>query len=165
MSQQNLQLNSVEGAKRNCPIIAGSLILGVVITAGIIIPDKIIEKPIVNPSSVLFELVFAGVCFLAAMIVPNFMAKSILSKNKPSKDEDYPNAYQTQMIIRLALLEAAAFTNIFGVTSENYPWTLGIIIGLILTMILFFPTPGRIDAWIKQKKELAEFPQQDADSN
>ncbi|MBL4883080.1 MAG: hypothetical protein JKY95_00915 [Planctomycetaceae bacterium] len=164
MSQQN-QGTSLEAAKRVCPIIAGALILGVVITGGFILPDVLAEAPTGDQSDVSFAAGFAGVCFIAAMIVPNLMAKVVLANNSIKEEYRYPGAYQTRMVVRLAILEAAAFRNIFGVNSDNYPFTLGIVFVLLLTMIAFFPTSGRIDDWIKKKKELAGFPQQDAEFN
>ncbi len=165
MSQQNIQLVSIEQAKRVCPIIAGALIMGVVVAGFAMVPFDVFAKPPSGQTISLIMAAMAGVCFLASMIIPNIVSKTILSKFSEEQEKAYPTAYQTQMIIRLALLEGPAFANLVALPSERNPWSLGIVVWLIMTMILFFPTPGRIDAWVKQKKELADFPQQDADFN
>lgn len=165
MNQQNIQLVSIEQAKRVCPIIASALIMGVVVAGFAMVPSDIFAKPASGQMISLIMAGMAGVCFLASMIVPSLVSRLILNKFSADEQSAYPTAYQTQMIIRLALLEGPAFANLVALSSERNPWTLGIVVWLIMTMILFFPTPGRIDAWIKQKKELAEFPQQDADFN
>ena len=165
MNQQKIQLVSIEQAKRNCPIIAGALIMGVVVAGFAMVPFDVFAKPPSGQTISLIMAGLAGVCFLASMVIPGIISRTIINKFSGEQEKAYPTAYQTQMITRLALLEGAAFANLVALSSERNPWSLGIVVWLIVTMILFFPTPGRIDAWVKQKKELADFPQQDADSN
>lgn len=160
----NGQEMTVEQVKKVGPILAASLILGVLSAGVVLVPMDIFQQP---PQGQMISLIMAGlagVCFLASMIVPNIISNSMLGKSSAVEDKRYATVYQTQMIIRFALLEGPALANLIALSQEGNPWSLGIIIWLVLTMILFFPTPGRIDAWIKQKKEFANFEQQDADS-
>ncbi len=165
MSQKNIQLISIEQAKRVCPIIAAALILGVIVGGFVLVPLDVFTQPPNGQTLSLIMAGIAGVCFLAAMVVPGIVSQSFLKHFLVDEQKAYPTAYQIQVIVRLALLEGPAFANLIALSSERNPWSLGIVLWLVGTMILFFPTPGRIDAWVKQKKELADFPEQDADFN
>ncbi len=160
MSRKRIQPISASQVKLVCPIVASALIMGVVLAGFAIVPFDIFAKP---PSGQMISLIMAGmagVCFLASMVVPNIVSQAAInsiSGESDNQEQRYATVYQTQLIIRLALLEGPAFANLVALSMERNPWSLGIVVWLIVTMILFFPTPGRIDAWIKQKKELADF--------
>ena len=160
MSQQT-QLITIEQAKKVCPIIATAMIGGVMIAGFVMVPMDVFNQP---PKEQMLTMVLgamAGICILMSMFIPNIVAKSLITKNSSKGDKAFAAAFQTQMIIRMALLEGAAFANFSALSSERNPWTLGVIVWLLVTMILYFPTPGKIDNWIQQKKELADLNQQD----
>jgi len=160
---QKIQKISVNQLKRISPVIAVSLIAGVLMAGFLLVPMDVFQNP---PTGQVISLVMAGmagICFVLSMIIPGLIARTTLSSQDSVEDSTYAGVYQTELIIKLALLEGPAFANLVALSQERNPWSLGIVVWLILTMIIFFPTPGRIDVWIKQKKELAIFEQQDAD--
>ena len=57
------------------------------------------------------------------------------------------------MIVGLALLEGAAFFNIIAYMIAGHIWSLGIVAGLVVIMLLSFPTRGRVAFWIEDRMQ------------
>lgn len=65
----------------------------------------------------------------------------------PRADEVFvalAGTYQVELIIKVALLEGAAFYNIIAYRVEQQPWTLAIIAALLVFILMQFPTRSRI---------------------
>ncbi len=61
--------------------------------------------------------------------------------------------YQTTLIIRLALLEGAAFMGVLAYLQEAQPWALGLVAVALAMMALSFPTRGRAQAWLDSQAD------------
>ncbi|MBR9801660.1 hypothetical protein GYB59_08155 [bacterium] len=141
-------------------IIAAGLVGGVVtfaIVATTMAPPAPKEPDVVS-------LVMAGVgafTFLASFIIPGLISGAMLQqlqqKGTAGDEQQLLQVYQTRMIMRLAMLEGGAFANLVAYMTQGQQWSLIIVAWLVATMLMFFPTPGRINNWIQQRKELLQF--------
>src|SRR5262249_15847899 len=61
--------------------------------------------------------------------------------------------YQTRMLIRAAPVEGAAFLNLIAFLVEGQAFSLGIALGLLLVLILQFPTRDGVERWIETQRE------------
>jgi len=147
-------------SKKPAIIIAISLISGMVtfaIVATITAPPAPKELDVIS-------LVMAGVgafAFLASFIIPGLVAGALLQqlqqKGTAGDEQQLLQVYQTRMIMRLGMLEGGAVANLFAYMTQGQQWSLIIVAWLVATMLMFFPTPGRINNWIQQRKELLQF--------
>jgi hypothetical protein len=64
--------------------------------------------------------------------------------------------YQTQMLIGAALLEGAAFANLAAYMIEAQIMSLAIAVGLLIGMLVDFPTLASVGAWIKRQQRLLD---------
>jgi hypothetical protein len=64
--------------------------------------------------------------------------------------------YQTQLIIRLALLQGCAFYLVIAYLQEGSPLILGAAVAFVTTMALHFPSRARVDNWVDGQAELAQ---------
>jgi hypothetical protein len=55
------------------------------------------------------------------------------------------------MIIKLALLESAAFFNVIATVVEHNWWSLGLAGLLVGWMLTNFPTRSRVERWIAEQ--------------
>ena len=72
----------------------------------------------------------------------------------PCSDEAllaFAPVYQMELIIKLALLEGAAFMNGVAYLVEIRWWSLAAMGALLAVMCLKFPTKGRITTWIERR--------------
>lgn len=98
------------------------------------------------PSGTVVSLVavaFAAIAFVAHLVISKIMARQGGSRQSPGYAD-----YQTQMIIKIALLEGAAFFNIIATIIEHNWWNLGIAGLLVGWMLANFPTRNRVEHWI-----------------
>lgn len=147
-------------SKQTAMIIAAGLIGGVVTFA---IVATTMAPPAPNEPDI-FSLVLAGVgafTFLASFVIPGLVTGAMLQqlqqKGTAGDEQQLLQVYQTRMIMRLAMLEGGAFANLVAYMTQGQQWSLIIVAWLVATMLMFFPTPGRIDNWIRQQKELLQF--------
>ena len=61
--------------------------------------------------------------------------------------------YQTTLIVRLAMLEGAAFMALVAYLLEAQPWVLGLVAAALALMALGFPTRGRAQAWLDSQAD------------
>jgi hypothetical protein len=159
-----------DGAVVTMQIIAGAMIAGVAVF-GIIAAAQGLSQPPDPEQMPLVSYFGAALTFFliaAAAIAPSMIARA--SRQKPmsgrsdaraakqSEERDLPSygTYQTMLIVRLALLEGAAFVNLVAVLNEHQWWSLALAGLLLLIMVVCFPTRGRIEAFVRQQRELAE---------
>ena len=139
-------------------LIAGSLVMGVVIflVVAIVILGAL-EKP---PEGQMISLIAAGFALMAivlSFVVPAAMGESAVTGGErpdaiqAGTTEAAAGQFQTRMIVRLALLEGAAFFNIVALFLEHNRWTLGVIGVLVLFMLFAFPTRTRLEHFLENR--------------
>jgi hypothetical protein len=100
---------------------------------------------------------FTAAALAAYVIVPRFVEagwrRQALGRLQPGGErvEQEPAAlfaaYQTLLLVRLALLESAVFLNLTAYLVDETAWTLAQAVLLVVGMCLHFPTRSRILAW------------------
>src|SRR5262245_10085241 len=94
-------------------IIHGALCFGTVSTAVILVAIANPGPPPVPPMLTWFGVAFAVFCLLQSLVVPYFIDSARRRRVAAGQSADDPDswwtAYQTRLIIALALLEGAAF--------------------------------------------------------
>jgi hypothetical protein len=60
----------------------------------------------------------------------------------------FAQLYQTQLIVRCAILEGAAFFCLVSYMIEQHALGLVAVVVLLLIMLTNFPTPSRVETWI-----------------
>lgn len=156
--------HSTPAPPMTCMIIAFALIMGVVTFAAVVgvglNQPALPAQPDDNPFLSIGAAGIATVLVVLSIFVPTMVASQTLEKLKdrgyPVAEEELLPVYQQKMIIRLGLLEGAAFMNLVVFMTEQQQWSLGIVGLMVVIMIVNFPTPGRIHDWIKEQKELLE---------
>jgi len=134
-------------------IIAAALPLGVIVFALVaVVGIGALAQP---PSGNIVSLVgvtFAAGAFVAHLVLPNLIAPRAATAQQHLPDELKPyGVYQLRMILKLALLEGAAFLNVVAAMIEHNWWSLGIAGLLVGWMLTTFPTQGRVERWIAER--------------
>ena len=108
--------------------------------------------------------VLAGLAVVGRAIVPPLMLRHFMqqisqgtwqsfgSRNRPmptTAEEQLMMAYTTITIVSCALLEGAAFANVYAYQVEQHWASLTIACGLVGLMLLHFPVRSRVDSWIE----------------
>jgi hypothetical protein len=76
---------------------------------------------------------------------------------QPSADRAaWYGLYQTQLIIRLGLLEGSALYLIIAYLQEGSPLILGAAVTYLTAIALHFPSRARVDNWVDTQAELAQ---------
>lgn len=162
---------------RTTQIIAGSLIAGTVVFLTVVLFLVHVQGQGNAPAMELPILSLIAAFMLATLVpvsilLPRFMSQSSLGQLaagtwKPPEGV-HPAAfgtvtdklmaiYQTTLIIRLAMIEGAAFVGLVAYMQEAQPWILGLVVAALAFMVLSFPTRGRAQAWLdRQADKLAE---------
>ena len=140
-------------------IITGAILTGPVIFLAIVLLTSG-DQPPQDPS-----LAYIAAAFAAVMIFTHFLIRlrpnpSALPESKrggnfdPFSDEVFAAiapTYQTELIIKIALLEGAAFFNIIAYQWERQWWSLAISALLLALIAIQFPTVSRIQERIKNQ--------------
>jgi len=134
-------------------IIALSLPAGVIVFAMIaVFVVGALNQPPTGMLISLFAVGFAFVAFVMHLVMPQLIARrsSLLQMTVREAQRPYM-VYQAQMIVKLALLEGAAFFNVICLMVEHNWWSLGIAGLLVGSMLTQFPTRERVERWIAQQ--------------
>lgn len=144
-------------------IIAGGIIAGAgafLAVAVMIRGDGLAHPPAESPM-VTYVLIALGALFiLACQIVPGIVTSSgrerILQSSSGRGDEPLLALYQTQLIVGLALAEAAALLAIVAYMVEGQ--TVSLIAGFIFMgfLVAQFPTQRGVDAWLAEQAEMLQ---------
>ena len=135
---------------RTMQIIAAALVLGPSVFAAVVL----MSFP--GGSDVLELLGKIGLGFAAVTIVVSVIVPGMIGKLKEgSSTQQYLEVYQTRLIIKLALLEGAAFINIVALQAEQSWWSLGTAGFVVILMIAGFPTQSKIEFWMQAQKEMS----------
>lgn len=155
MQEHNHPVNAVP-----CMIIALSLIAGVAVFGTI---ATLLEFPGAGQGDGTISVLMAGVgvtAFLLFLGIPPLVAsgqiKQWKQEGKPIDEVRLAQVFQLKLILGLALLEGGAFANLVAYMIERNHWSLYIVGGLLMTMVAQFPTPSRIEDWVRHRMELLE---------
>lgn len=99
---------------------------------------------------------FAVIAFVMHLVVPGAVAASVLKQGSTSAANGVgalAAAYQTRHIVKLAILEGAAFFALVAGIMEHHPWTLAIAAALVLVMLAEFPTQTRLNHWMESRQD------------
>lgn len=143
---------------RETQIIAAALIAGAATFVGIAV---VIVQVVGNdpaPTGMIVSLVMAGMTL--AEIVPFFLIPGQLERSPQLLQFGPPgegltghhSLYRGQLIIRLALLEGACFMNTIAYIIEHNWWSLAIVGGLLLIMLMMFPTRTRVEHYVESRE-------------
>ena len=145
--------NSPEQTVRVMQMIAGALAFGVVVFAAISVLafGALSEDPDGQLVSLL-AAVMTVVAFVGHMVVPNLTVQQALAEADPDDAASLYGVYQTQMIIRLSMLEGMAFFNIVACIMEHNWWSLALAGCLVVWMLMAFPSRGRVEQWIEAQR-------------
>ena len=151
---------------RTMQIIAFALITGVVVFLGIACFQVFIQRdgqPIRQgnelPMLSLMALAMLIGMGTASILVPFAMTRSALQrfgaaprpKDQESEVITLLNIKQTSMIVSMALLQGAAFFGCIALMIEARPFTLSIVGTAIVSMVIGFPTLGRVRTWVSNQ--------------
>lgn len=152
-------------------ILAGAMIAGVtfflVIIVAVLRSGKLFADDLWSVTDVLVILGLGMAAMLAVMsfLVPRLVAAGAIRQlGKPDPKERAPEGwegwspraprllpvYQTSLILRLALLEGAAFFNLIVFMLKGNALALLAALVLIALMILSFPIESKIRDWIER---------------
>jgi F0F1-type ATP synthase membrane subunit c/vacuolar-type H+-ATPase subunit K len=104
----------------------------------------------------LLAAVVAGMLFVAHLVVPGMVGRSVLTADVRADDAKLMGVFQAQLLIRLALLEGAAFLNLVVFLIEHNWWSLAIAGGLVFWMLSLFPTRTRVAHWMEDQRALRD---------
>ncbi len=160
-----------EGRLRTMRIILGAMCVGVVSVAGIMIWQRQAEP---LPAPELPLLTFAALGFAAFMAVFSVALPVFLQANwrrqlrQPqgppaagpapalSPEDAWWLRYQTRLILQAALLEGAAFFQLIAYRLEGLAVSLGVAAGLLICLLMLFPTRAGVERWVATQRDLAE---------
>jgi hypothetical protein len=108
-------------------------------------------------------IAFAAVDSIASAVVPGISLAAARRKlaEEPRRPEGDPSPRwyglcQTILILRIALLEGAAFGLLVAYLLEGRLWTALLALVLLAAVAAHFPTRSRVDAWVERQRSLAE---------
>jgi hypothetical protein len=165
VSQSEQRLPSEQVPFQSAQIIVGALIFGTLVFAMIAFFAANVQGNAVDVIAYI-AVGFAVMELIVSFVVPAVVARKGLQDLRQKGSEisatEFFGVYQTQLIIRGALLEGAAFFCCIAYMSTGIWWTLATALGLMVILALFFPTRGKFDDWVREQREQGAF---DANGN
>jgi hypothetical protein len=151
------EATSVQQHLRVLQIICASLIGGVLIFGGFVLLQPP-QPPATEPVMAFVGAGFAAVGVMTWLLLPMLIDRAAAKRVAQTPQEDgrpAPEAvaaalmpqYHGRKIMSMAVLEGAAFMNLVAYWLEHLRWSLAIVGGLVLLMIVSFPTRGRLHNW------------------
>jgi hypothetical protein len=160
MSERDERSPSETVPFRTVQIIAGALIVGPLIFAVIAFLSGQGQQP-GDPTIGYIAILFSVIALFASFFLPTKVAKqnsaSLGSQGTDLSMMQLFGVFNTQVIIRAALLEGGAFFCCVAYMSSRLWWTLAMALGLLSVIAIFFPTRGRFDDWVREQRELRAF--------
>jgi hypothetical protein len=156
---------------RTMRIILAALCVGVVSMAGVMIWQR---QAAPMPPPDLPILTFAALGFAAFMAVvsgalPVFLQAAWRRQMRPppgphpaGAEPDVSSAgawwdrYQSRLILQAAPLEGAAFFQLIAYFIEGLPVSLAVAAGLLICLLMLFPTRAGVERWVATQRDLAE---------
>lgn len=145
----------IDATVRILRIITVALVMGVVAFGLYVVFGSNALNPAQPPAGPsMISYLAAGFALMMAvlhLVIPNLVAKQAVSKSNGSQ-QALLGAYQVKTIFALALLEGAAFFNLFALMSEHQLWSLAIVGGLVVCMLARFPTRYMVENWLQPER-------------
>jgi hypothetical protein len=143
---------------RTMQVIAGALITGVLLFAAITVilgawnqPEQEGVIKYVGIGLILAETI--PFVIVPQIITPDRLAQTFENQSRRLNPVDLLlQTYQTRMIVRFALVEGAAFLNLIAFMTEHAKWSLAIAGGLVLVMLVIFPTRTKVAHWLEAEQ-------------
>lgn len=142
-----------------CQIIAGALMMGVIMFAGVTVAIHLSNPPQPGGNKDSFMFMVA-VVFLVFDLIARFIVLKVMDRNMAQKladreseqliPEDILGAYQTRLIVSLALLEGVAFFCLVAFMIEHRWESFGLAVFLLLMMAANFPTENKFRNWVRK---------------
>jgi hypothetical protein len=140
-------------------IICAGLVSAVLIFAGFVLLQPA-KAPASEPTLSYVAAAFAAAMLVLSLVMPLVIDRMAASRvprhmgNGGRPDVDAVAAglmpqYQTRKIVSMAVLEGAAFMNLAAYWLDRADWSLALIGGLVLLMLLNMPTHERVRTWAK----------------
>jgi hypothetical protein len=159
----------VTTAVRTSQIIAGALMMGV-ITFGVIAVVIAWNKPPGDPLLPVIAVAFAAIVIPVRFGVSASLVSSsrthIGNEVRGGRLQDSSRiagqlygAFQTRMIVGMALLEGAAFFNLVAYMISARWWNLAAAGVLLLLLAAMFPTKNKLEQWVHDQLQLMEIEQ------
>ena len=156
------QTETFEGSVRSVQIVAGALMAGVLVFFGVVLVSTggdifgTQTPEIVGILGVLFGFIAIVNQFIIPKVIAGAQLRQIASDGFNERDEVaklnlISGVYRGQLIVGLALLEGAAFLNLVGLMLERSIVSLAIVIVLLGSMALKFPTRDKVSFWVQDK--------------
>ncbi len=140
-------------------IIAGALVMGVVFFLAIVL--VIIRGDLAGlPNAGILTTIATGFGVLMIvnhMILPSIVVRQMIGKameqttSSDARIDRLGDAFRTQLIISIALLEGAAMFSLVTLIVEKNVAAMGMSILLIILMIVRFPTQTKLLWWVQDK--------------
>lgn len=142
-------------------IIMLALIMGVAIFGTVALMMRLGQAAPEELGPIPIVMVGVGVMgLMASIVMPGIIATAQIRNLKDAGKILHTNRlveiFQLRMLVRLGLLEGGAFANLIGYMVEGNPVSLYVAGALVLIMVTQFPTPGRIEDWVRHQQELLE---------
>jgi len=151
MSQGQNPPETPEAAARTLQIIVGALMISVMSYGGFVLKQGGLAGPPQPPSTATMAAGMALVSFVMHLVIPPIIAKSAV-QGSGGEERFLLGAYMTKTIVAGALLEGAAFFNLFALSTEHQWWSLAIVVVLLLAMAALIPSSIRIAHWVEAKQ-------------
>lgn len=149
-------VKDLPGVIRTSIIVAAALIVGEVMFGAIVVSTGW-GKP---PGDITIAAVMAGLVLIelpAFYIIPPIATRKLMVQAQAHpKFAENPEAYvgavyQTQMIIKFALVEGVVFANLVAFMIAHHQWSLGIVAGLMMSQVVAFPSKHKIETWVQDQ--------------
>lgn len=147
-------------------IIMAALAMGVVSFMGIAIFIRFSQQqaPPEMPVLTYIALGYTPIALLLQAILPGMMAGARTQtperlEGLAGKGDEVPAVgslcarYQALLIISLAIIEGAAFLALIAYLIDGNLLTLGAAVVLLAVLLAKFPTLGRVERWIEERRE------------
>jgi hypothetical protein len=140
-------------------LVSAALIMGVLMFLGVVL--VIIRGDVKGPQDAGLLTKIAG-GFAALMVVNHWFLPGLVVQamvTAISRETLTPevrldrlgNAFRTQLIIAIALLEGAAMFSLITVIVEKNVISLGVAVFLVILMLIRFPTQTRFTWWVQER--------------
>jgi hypothetical protein len=116
------------------------------------------RQPIAEPVISYMAVGAGALAIVASNIVPSLIGRQLAAKVLSEVDSDSPGeqlaerlgaAYQTKLIVGLAILEGAAFFTLVAYQIERQQFALAATVGLWFLLLIRLPTQTRVDDWCR----------------
>lgn len=132
-------------------IIVAALMMGVTVYGLFVLGKGALKEAPKPPQMAMMAAGMAAVNFVLHIVIPGFVdrqAERVAKEGVPT----LLGLYQNKTVIAGALLEGAAFFNLFALSAEHHWWSLAIVVLLLIALAILIPTSIRIDHWVESKQ-------------